>query len=242
MSLPDALALCDAIDATWPAADKITVGPVTCRHGLGGGSRVSAATARSPIGADERRAAEDVMRGWGQLALFMIRPGDDGLDALLAAEGYVVKDTTVLYAAPIAEIAATRPPPVTAFQVWPPLQSQVAIWAAGGIGPDRIAVMHRAACPKTSFLGRLSDRPAGTVYAGLHGSVVMLHALEIALASRRRGLAAHLTRAVARWGEVQGASHLALATTQANTAANALYTSLGMVVVGQYHYRIKPDA
>ena len=241
MSLPDALTLCDAIDATWPAADKRVVGPVICRRGLGGGSRVSAATARWPVRADERRAAEDVMRGWGQTPLFMIRPGDVALDAALDAEGYIVKDETVLYAAPVDAIAAV-PPPVTAFQVWPPLQSQLDIWAASGIGPDRIAVMTRAACTRTTFLGRVNDRPAGTVYAGLFGSIAMLHALEIGTASRRLGLATHLTRAVAWWGEKQGAATLALATTRANAPANALYASLGMVVVGQYHYRIQPDA
>jgi hypothetical protein len=44
-------------------------------------------------------------------------------------------------------------------------------------------------------------------------------------------------REAAFWAQDQGASHLALAVTQGNTGGNALYSSLGMQVVGQYHYR-----
>jgi ribosomal protein S18 acetylase RimI-like enzyme len=101
--------------------------------------------------------------------------------------------------------------------------------------------MERATCLKSTFLGRSNDRPAGTVYAGISKEITMLHALEIAVEDRKQGLGKHLTRAVAVWGQSQGASHLALLCTKANTGANALYTSLGMQVVGQYHYRIKPD-
>ena len=242
MTLPDARTLCDVIDATWPAAEKQTQGPITLRRGLAGGSRVSAATATSPVRAEDRLVAETTMRDWGQTPQFMIRPGEEALDAGLADAGYAVKDQTVLYAAPIADIAAIKPPPVTSFQVWPPLQTQRDIWATGGIGPERIAVMLRADCRKSSFLGRINDRPAGTVYAGINNDIAMLHALEILPHSRRLGLAANLTRAVAIWGQKHRVTHIALATTQANEGANALYASLGMHLVGQYHYRIKVDA
>jgi ribosomal protein S18 acetylase RimI-like enzyme len=42
----------------------------------------------------------------------------------------------------------------------------------------------------------------------------------------------------ATWAGRNGATHLALAVTRANAGANALYSSLGMEVVGQYHYRM----
>jgi len=73
------------------------------------------------------------------------------------------------------------------------------------------------------------------------GAIAMLHALEVSPLSRRKGLAAHLTRALAFWAIAQGGTHLCLATTKNNTAANRLYTSLGMRIVGQYHYRILPE-
>ena len=43
----------------------------------------------------------------------------------------------------------------------------------------------------------------------------------------------------AQWGLTQGATRFALACTEANTAANALYAGLGMTPVAGYHYRQK---
>jgi len=43
----------------------------------------------------------------------------------------------------------------------------------------------------------------------------------------------------ARWAARHDASHISAVCTQANAAANGLYTSLGMALVGQYHYRQK---
>lgn len=239
--LPDTTALLAAIAATWPAESETPLGPCLIRDGRGGGSRVSSAVATGPCDASDITAAIAAMRKLHQPAQFMIGPGDAALDAQLGTRGFAIKDKTQLYAAPIARLTAPKPPPVTSFQVWPPLEAQREIWAAGGITDARVAVMERAACPKASFLGRTNDRPAGTAYAGVHDGITMLHALEVSRENRRRGLAANLTRAVAIWGQTHGATHVALATTAANSAANALYTSLGMTIVGGYHYRIHPD-
>ena len=46
----------------------------------------------------------------------------------------------------------------------------------------------------------------------------------------------------AAWARENGATHIAAVCTQENAAANALYASLGMALVGQYHYRIKEEA
>ena len=239
--LPNAQTLFAVIDATWPAAEWLPCGPFTLRRGLNGGSRVSAATATHPATPADITAAADAMRALGQSALFMIRDTDTRLDAQLADLGYVIKDPVILYAAPIAEIATKQPPPKTVFTAWPALAAQTEIWAQGGIGCGRLAVMDRASGAKTTFLGRIDDRPAGTSYVGIAQGCAMIHALEIDPAFRRRGLAAHMTRATALWGRDNGAGFLTLVTTQANTAANALYTSLGMSVVGHYHYRTLPE-
>ena len=68
-------------------------------------------------------------------------------------------------------------------------------------------------------------------------------------ALRRRGadtsyqrdddVARNMMRAAAIWAQNHGATTLALAVTRSNVSANALYSSLGMTVVGYYHYRIK---
>ena len=239
--LPSAQRLYDIVDATWPAAVKRAVGPWTIRLGHGGGSRVSAATAETAFTEVDIPLAEAAMVEAGQKKLFMIREGDEALDAMLAARGYEILTPVNLYAAPVAAIATQRPPPVTAFTVWPPLATQEEIWMDGGIGPARIDVMHRARDPKTTFLGRIDDQPAGTGYVAIAADCAMIHALEIAARHRRKGLARHLTRAAAFWAQEQGAVFLTLVTTQSNAGANALYASLGMTLVGQYHYRIKPE-
>lgn len=237
MPLPDAKMLYTVIDGTWPAAVKRALGPWTIRLDDSGSSRVSAATAEQPVTEADLPLADAAMRDAGQVPLFMIREGDDALDAMLAARGYVIKDPVNMYAAPVADIATQRPPPVTTFDVWPPLAVQAEIWAAGGVGAGRLAVMDRALHPKTTILGRINDCPAGTIFVGTAGNCAMIHALEIATTQRRQGLAQHLTVAAAFWAQAQRVDYLTLVTTRANAAANALYASLGMAVVGQYHYR-----
>ncbi|MEL7180791.1 MAG: GNAT family N-acetyltransferase [Pseudomonadota bacterium] len=241
MSFPDAQKLYAVIDGTWPASAKQALGPWTIRIDGSGSSRVSAATAEQPVTETDIPPAEDAMRAAGQVPLFMIREGETELDNILSARDYVIKDPVNMYAIAVPQIATERPPPVTSFEVWPSLATQVEIWAEGGIGAGRLAVMDRARAPKTTFLGRLNDRPAGTVFVGIAADCAMIHALEISTAHRRQGLAQHLTRAAGFWAQANGADYLTLVTTQANIAANALYSSLGMTLVGQYHYRTLPE-
>ena len=70
-----------------------------------------------------------------------------------------------------------------------------------------------------------------------HGNEI--HAIAVRPALRRKGAGRQILAAAAQWAAEQGADRLALAVTQANSGAIALYTSLGMQPVGEYHYRIK---
>jgi GNAT superfamily N-acetyltransferase len=65
----------------------------------------------------------------------------------------------------------------------------------------------------------------------------MLHGLEVAPDQRRKGCAHNILRAAALWAHDHGATMLALLVTERNAAARALYASLNMAIVGQYHYR-----
>lgn len=241
MTLPDAPKLYALIDGTWPAAAKRVIGPWMVRLDGRGGNRVSATTAEGPVTDDDIPQAELAMKDAGQVPLFMVRQGQGTFDQYLEKRGYVVKDTTNMYASPVDLIPTERPPAVTAFTVWPPLAAQVEVWAAGGIGADRLDVMDRARQPKTALLGRVDDTPAGTGFVAIAADCAMMHALEIAEEHRRKGLARHLTRAAAFWARDQGADYLTVLTTQANVGANTLYASLGMTLVGQYHYRTLPE-
>jgi GNAT superfamily N-acetyltransferase len=65
-----------------------------------------------------------------------------------------------------------------------------------------------------------------------------VHALDIVPEQRRQGLAAWMMRAAAHWAADWGTEWLTVVCTQENAGANALYTSLGMELAGQYHYRM----
>lgn len=224
--------------ATWPAAATRSVDGWSIRDGQGGGSRVSAAT-WDGTGSPDISRAEAEMTAQGQEPIFMIRPQDEALDADLAAQGYEMGDPTQGYVVSTPELAQT-PPPVTSFAVWPPLAIQTEIWAEGGIGPERLAVMQRASGPKTALFGRMSEKPAGAAFVAMSGRSAMLHALEVSTTYRRRGLAQIMMRHAGQWALEAGASHLYLLVTKANEPANRLYTSLGFKPDGHYHYRRKP--
>lgn len=211
------------------------------RQGQGGGSRVSATTASAPFTSADIATAEAGMRDMGQKPLFMIRPQDGALDVALEALGYSVVDPVTIYACPVDLLTDLPIPRVTVFTIWEPLAIMREIWATGGIGPARLAVMGQAKGPKTGLLARHRDMPAGTAFAAIHDRTAMVHAVEILAHQRRQGMGRWIMRGAAHWAAENGADTLTVMCTRANTGANALYASLGMGVVGQYHYRHLPQ-
>lgn len=221
-----------AMEATWPPARVWRSGPFTLRDGAGGGKRVSAATCEGHWTEAELDAAVVAQ------PLFLIREGEAALDAALADRGYSFVDPVVIFAAPVAALTG-EVHPLAAFAHWPPLEMARVIWAEGGIGAERVAVMERAAGAKAAILGRTGDRPAGVAFVALAGPEAMVHALEVRPQSRRQGMGAVLLRAAANWAADAGAVRLSLAVTVQNLAAHALYSRAGMQAVGQYHYRAR---
>lgn len=227
------------MEATWPAADYRRLGPWMLRDGQGGGKRVSAATSEAPWTLADITDAETAMVNAGQDCLFCLREGDQELDRALELRGYRKVDPVLAYIAPVGALTVTDLPPMAAFAHWPPLAICQEIWAEGGIGPARLAVMDRAVGPKCAILSRANDRPTGTAFVAIHANIAMLHALEVRKDARRQGSAHNIMRAAAIWAQQNGANDLSVVVTEANSAARALYTSLGMEVVGHYHYRQK---
>ena len=244
--MSDPLALTAALmEVSWPPVQVLTHGPFTLRRGAGGGQRVSAATLTKGIESTDvteadLTGAEAAMRDMGQNPLFMLTPQDVLLDQALALRGYAIKDPVVIYAADSARIAGDGPLPMTSFPHWPPMALARTLWQDGQIGPERLAIMERAAGPKVAVLGRANDRAAGVVFVAVSGGVAFVHALHVLPDLRRVGAAQNLMRASGQWAQGQGAGTVALAVTQANGPARALYDALGMTVVGAYHYRRTP--
>ncbi|NVO56160.1 GNAT family N-acetyltransferase [Rhodobacteraceae bacterium B1Z28] len=229
----------ETLDGTWPAARYERLGPFQLRQGQGGGSRVSAASAQGPVCEADIDAAEAAMLAMGQKRIFCLRPGDEALDAQLADRGYDILDPVNIYACPVDRLTDLPLPPVMVFSIWEPLEIMRDIWARGGIGPERVAVMERAKGPKIGLLLRHEDQPCGTAFVAMHGDVAMLHALEILPDHRRQGLGRWAMRAAALWARDNGAQTLSVICTKANDGANGLYRALGMEIAGEYHYRQK---
>jgi GNAT superfamily N-acetyltransferase len=221
--------------ATWPPARQWPLGPFALRDGAGGGKRVSAASAMDAWTLPDLNRAEAAMAE----PLFLIGPQDMALDDELAARGYRVVDPVLAYAAPVAALTGTAPKPMTTFPHWPPMQIACDLWAEGGIGSARVAVMQRAKGAKTAILSRAADRASGVAFVACDGDVAMLHALEVSPHLRRQGSAHNILRAAAAWAQENGAETLSLVVTTANDPARSLYAFARMQVVGQYHYRQK---
>jgi len=239
VSQPALSSLYDVIDSTWPAEEIEPNGPWLIRRGGGGGSRVSAATCTTSVTGAQIDHAVQAMTEMDQTPLFMVRDGQDDFDDQLGAKGFVVKDPVTLYSIDLSDCDWPKPPRMSGFSMWPPLAVCLDIWEAGEIGPARVAVMDRAALPKTVLFGRANDTPAGTAFVAMHQRIAMLHALEVLSEQRRHGLGRELMWSAATWAKSNGATHLTVLVTKANDGANRLYRGLGMTSVGSYHYRIK---
>lgn len=239
MSIPSQAEWWDAFDGTWPAARFIHDTPWLLREGLGGGQRVSATSQTAPFSEKDIDRAEQAMRDLDQPLIFQIRPGDEALDMALQSRGYQIKDPVHLFAAPVENLIAGRNKPSTVFDTWPMLAITKSLWAEAGIGPGRIAVMERANTPKTVFLARHNDRPAGVAFAAIHNAIAMIHAVEVSEFARKQGNGTKMMCGFGNWAQDNGARFAALAVTKENFAANALYAKMGMSVVTSYHYRRK---
>ncbi|MEM0944344.1 MAG: GNAT family N-acetyltransferase [Pseudomonadota bacterium] len=225
-----------ALDATWPAAEQVSRAGWDLRRGAGGGQRVSAAR-----GMGDLAVAEAAMAAWGQAPVFCVA-GDDALDAMLEAAGYLRHDPVVLYAAPVAALDDGRDETARVIRCQTPVARGAEIWQAGGIGPARLAVMERVRGPKSVLMGRDGDRPAGMAFVACDGEGAMVHAIEVLPGHRRSGVGERLLRGAASFAREAGAAWLSLAVTEANGPANALYGKLGMRPVGHYHYRVRKGA
>ncbi|MEL6205355.1 MAG: GNAT family N-acetyltransferase [Pseudomonadota bacterium] len=228
-----------ALEATWPPAAWHDAPGWRVPEGRGGGNRVSAARPVTEV--PDIDAMARIQDQIGQERLVQVRRGHEVLDAALEAAGYTSRDATLGLVAPVDAVAA-EPPRVTAFEVdWPMAEIGREIWAGGGIGPARVAVMDRVQGPKCAFLGRVDDQPAAAAFVACHGPIAMVHALEVLPQHRRKGVARHLMQAMALWALREGASRIGCFVTENNVAARTLYAGLGLGVETAYHYRVQTE-
>lgn len=237
---PTPKSLFAAFEQTWPPRKTIACGPITVREGAGGGRRVSAATV-APAGASqsELAAANDLMESLGQVPQYQIRPENLTLDSQLAQMGFHKRDPTVILESPVGDLRAIPSEGFPPIRVGGPMGILEDIWAEGGIGPERLAVMDRVTVPKVYLLARKDDQPLGAAFAAVAGDICFVHALHISEAARRQGLGSQIMRAAADWAAEQGAQTIALAILGANEGGAAFYQKLGMRPFCHYYYCVK---
>lgn len=233
-------ALCAAFEETSPAVETAMAGGFRVGRGAGAGGRCGSARPIGEWSLSDIALAEECHDRWCQPRLFRVMEGDAKLIASLQARGYRLEAPTLVLEAKVSELAALQPPPMTSFAIWPPLAIQRRIWDETGIDAARQSVMTRAPAPKTALLGRIHDRAAAAGFVAAFGSadsrVALLHALAVLPQFRRQGLAGWLAREAAIWARGQAASRLAVAVTDSNAPARALYDSLGFTCAGRYVY------
>ena len=226
-----------ALEATWPpASSDLDAAPGwRLREGAGGGKRVSAAVS---VGSTDAAALAAAMRGRGETPLAQVAGSAAALDAVLADAGWEVVDPTVLMLGEARALAALDlGKHVRAVSVSVRLALLNEIWAAGGIGPERRAVMARCQGPHTQIMVRSDDRVTGVAHVAVDGDIAMLHAVEVRAGHRRQGAGRGALVGAARFALDHGAAWVALAVTEANGPARALYEGAGMETVARYHYR-----
>ena len=228
-----------ASEVCWPPLNKKSIGPWIIREGEGGGNRVSSTTANDCFTKKDIFLAENHMSLLNQENIFHIRQKDSELDYILEGLGYSLVDKPLVYGSKIAKMSPPCVPPMTVFNIWPPLRIMKDIWKIGGTTDSRMAVMARCKVRKTAILGRIENKVAGCAFISEYKGIAILQSLFVLPNYRRKGLAGFIISESVKWASYKESSYLALMTDKYNKEARGLYDSLGMTVIDNYHYRVK---
>ena len=238
MALKNSSSIFDTIDLTWPAEEFLELPEWKLRRSLKGGKRVSAATLIKKSGIPNIKFVENTLADWCQDKLFMIKAGENSLDEALKSRGYCIVDPTNIWSISAEALSAQQIPFVTAFSIFPPLAIQREIWKTNGIGASRIEIMNRVKKPRTTIFGRTNAKPAASAFVAVANKIAMVHALIVEHKYQRQGVGTFVMQKVGAWAHQQGAESVAVLCTKQNQSANNFYKTLGMRVIGEYHYRL----
>jgi ribosomal protein S18 acetylase RimI-like enzyme len=246
VSEPEVLALEEAAFAAWPAALVRALGPWRLRfmHGITNrGNSAWAGPGKLPVSLDA--GIRDVERFYTAHALpatFQLTPlSDSRLDARLAECGYRIVDPTSVQWAPAATVARLPAPPGTCESELPEEWFDLSGRRGRFHGPasDVYRALLERLKGRAGFAsardaqGRLAAVGLTVVAPPLAGVFSMLTLAE----ARRRGLAAAVLGAIARFAAARGVRQLYLQVEKDNAPALALYAGAGFRESHPYHYR-----
>ncbi len=229
------------LEDTWPPGEVIHFDNWTIRISNGAGKRASAISLEGVWEEASFMRLKKFLKRLGKSEIFMIYQSGSLFEKELNNRNYQVFDKSCIFEISVSELIKNEPPPISMFSIWPPLEIQKQLWNSNGVGWQRQAVMNRANQIKTSILARWDDNPVASAFIAKSGNVAFLHALVVEQNFRRQGVARALIRYAGQWADRNNCARLMVVTTEANSAANSLYTSLKFQLVNKYHYRI-PEA
>jgi ribosomal protein S18 acetylase RimI-like enzyme len=226
-------------NAAWPAPVVDRLGDWLLRAADGWTGRANTAL---PIGSPGmgRDAAIDAVAEWYAAHGLPPRmnvplPLCAALDRALDARGWARSMPSLVLTAPLAAVLAAAPPRPDL----PPVRldrAPTAAWLAvvdrrkGTLPPAAHHVLTAARQVRCASVDEDQAIARGAVVDG-HLHIALL---EVAGAARRRGLARHVTRALAEWAASEGAGTAFLQVEAENAAALALYGSLGFTEHHEY--------
>jgi N-acetylglutamate synthase len=228
-----------AAAAGWPAADRADLGDWWLRAADGWTNRANSAL---PIGDPGMPLGEaiDAVAAWYRERnlppkITVPLPLLTRLDAELDRRGWTASPPTLVRTAPLATMLAGAPPrpdltPVDLAAA--PTPEWLAVAAARKKSLPGVAVKVLTAVPEVRFAHWYGQ--SGALLATARGVVadperryLGIGLVEVAESARRQGLAKHLMRALAEWATGLGARDAYLQVEARNSAAVALYDSLG---------------
>jgi GNAT superfamily N-acetyltransferase len=222
-------------------------GPLVVRAFLGGTGRANAASslnaAPDPDLAARLARIEAGYERLGMPVRFRSTPPDPlGFAVALEARGYVTKDETIIFLAPIEAIASAD---ASVRVLTAPDADWMAVTAtAEHQVPARRAEKKRAVdmmpVPAAWLVLHEGGQALACISVVADGPLAGFFDLAVVPAARRRGLASRITRAAAAWARSQGALWLWAQVASANQASCAAQMSLGMREAYRYVYYVRP--
>ena len=245
---PDVAALERACLTAVPAQRVAFDGNFVLRSFLGGTGRANAASSLSAEADPELLARIARIEGryvaQGLPVRFRSTPLDPpGLAALLTARGYVTKDETIIFVAPI-EVVARQDPAIRILAAPEPDWMAVTATAEHQV-PARRAEKERAVAmmmtPAAWLVLHEGGQPLACISVVADGALAGFFDLAVVPSARRRGLGSRITRAAADWAAEKGARWLWAQVASANQASCAAQKSLGMWEAYRYVYFVRPE-